>query len=91
MTSLHSEALLEDVRATLLQARNLLGTSKVSISRDPSLLGIYDELCQRLGEIDDGRLREALADIVKSVERLGGLSEDIERLRDVRQAIKKSD
>ncbi len=91
MTSLHCEALLEDVRATLLQARSLLGTSKVSISRDPSLLGIYDELCQRLGEIDDGRLREALADIVKSVERLGGLSEDIERLRDVRQAIKKSD
>lgn len=91
MDSLQSEELLDDVRRTLLQARDLLGTSRVSISRDPSLLGIYDELRERLSEVDDERVREALAEIVATVERLGGLADEIEKLRDVRRAIKKSD
>lgn len=91
MDRLRSEELLDDVRTTLLQARALLGTTRAGITRDSSLLGIYDELRERLGEVDDQRVHEALGQIATTVERLGGLCDEIEKLRGVRRAIKKSD
>jgi len=85
------EELLDEVHGTLRQARALLGASAAGISRDASLLGIYEELRERLQKVDGDRMREALGQIAETVERLGGLSEEIERLRTVRRAIKKND
>jgi hypothetical protein len=83
-------SLLADIRAVLTEARDLLDGAGAAGARGPgrasnpgraSVTALYDELRQRLADIDDSRIDGLLGRVSKQVETLNRIAAELEGLR----------
>ena len=88
MVIAHADALLSEARAALLEAHDLLEGAPSGAPREDGVLGLYDELRERLKGVDDERVRDLLDGVGSTIERLVRLAEEVERLRALRRVLK---
>jgi hypothetical protein len=83
-------SLLADIRAVLTEARDLLdgagvvgsrGLGRTSNPGRASVTALYDELRQRLAEIDGSRIDGLLGRVTEQVETLNRIGAELEGLR----------
>ena len=80
--------LIHRARALLAEGRAVLETHGGGDTEAPSdLLGLYDALRGRLGSIDDAEIAEMLAAVSETVDELGQLAADLDRVKSLRSAL----
>ncbi len=83
--------LIHRARALLAQGRAVLDAEADGHTQGEApptdLLGLYDALRGRLGTIDEREIEELLAAVSQTVDQLGSLADDLDRVKSLRSAL----
>ena len=88
---------MADIREVLAEARRLLdgsdpatirGAARPTAGGRPSLTALYDELRQRLGEVDETRIQGLLVRLAAQIETLNRMAQDVDTLRRAGRAVR---